>query len=58
MTEAKLERVARCTERIRCHIFGYALCPYLANKFQFDLYRIPLVLEPLTYAFAALVILV
>ena len=39
-------------------IFGHALCAYLASKFQSDLYRIPLVLEPHTYAFAALVVLV
>jgi putative ABC transport system permease protein len=39
-------------------LFGYALCAYLVLKFKSDLYRIPLVLELKTYAFAALVVIV
>ena len=36
---------------------GYALCGYIALSLENDLYRVPLVLEPDTYAFSALVIL-
>ena len=36
---------------------GRALCGYIARTVQNDLYRIPLILEPATYAFAALVVL-
>ncbi len=37
---------------------GYGLCAYLASQFTTDLYRIPLVVETSTYAFAASVVLV
>lgn len=37
--------------------FGYGLCRYLSNAFRSDLYRVPLVLESGTYAFAASVVL-
>ena len=37
--------------------FGYGLCRYLSNAFRSDLYRVPLVLETGTYAFAASVVL-
>jgi putative ABC transport system permease protein len=36
-------------------LFGYGLCGYLAYEFDSDLYRVPLVIENRTYAFAALV---
>ena len=36
---------------------GYGLCAFLAHQFSTDLYRIPLVLEPSVYAFAAAVVL-
>ncbi|WP_178861440.1 ABC transporter permease [Thiomicrorhabdus cannonii] len=39
-------------------LFGIGLCAYLALKFESDLYRIPLVLEPDVYAFAASVVIV
>jgi len=39
-------------------IIGYGLCGYLAFKFDTDLYRIPLVIGPNVYAFAALVVVV
>ncbi len=39
-------------------LFGRALCAYIAANLKSDLYRVPLVLEPDTYAFAAAVILV
>ena len=38
--------------------FGRALCGYIALAVEADMYRVPLVLEPSTYAFAALVVLV
>jgi putative ABC transport system permease protein len=38
-------------------LFGRALCGYIVTKFSTDLYRIPLVLERGTYAFAAAVVL-
>ncbi|GGO85247.1 permease [Marinobacterium nitratireducens] len=38
--------------------FGRALCGYIALSAESDLYRVPLILEPSTYAFAALVVLV
>jgi putative ABC transport system permease protein len=38
-------------------LVGRALCGYIAATAQTDLYRVPLVLEPRTYAFAALVVL-
>jgi putative ABC transport system permease protein len=37
--------------------FGRGLCGYIAASIESELYRVPLVLEPNTYAFAALVIL-
>lgn len=39
-------------------LIGQALCAYLAGNLQTDLYRVPLVLEIDTYAFAAAVVLV
>ncbi|MDH3688752.1 MAG: FtsX-like permease family protein [Gammaproteobacteria bacterium] len=39
-------------------VIGRGLCGYIANNLQTDLYRVPLVLEPTTYAFAATVVLV
>jgi putative ABC transport system permease protein len=39
-------------------IIGRSMCAYLAEKIQSDLYRIPLIIEPSTYAFAATVVLV
>ncbi|TGD71557.1 ABC transporter permease [Mangrovimicrobium sediminis] len=38
--------------------FGRALCGYIASSIGNEMYRVPLVLEPATYAFAALVVLV
>jgi putative ABC transport system permease protein len=38
-------------------LFGRELCRYLSDSFRSDLYRVPLVLESDTYAFAAAVIL-
>jgi putative ABC transport system permease protein len=38
-------------------LFGHELCRYLSSAFRSDLYRVPLVLEPHTYAFAASVVL-
>jgi putative ABC transport system permease protein len=38
-------------------ILGYALCSYIVTQMETDLFRVPLVLEPSTYAFAGLVIL-
>ena len=38
--------------------FGRALCGYIAVSIENELYRVPLILEPSTYAFAALVVLV
>lgn len=37
---------------------GYGLCAYMAWRFDTDLYRVPLVLHPDVYAFAASVVLV
>lgn len=37
---------------------GRGLCAYIARVVENDLYRVPLILEPPTYAFAALVVLV
>ena len=37
-------------------LIGEGLCAYLAFRFDTDLYRIPLVLQPDVYAFAALVV--
>ncbi len=37
---------------------GWALSAYIAAQFTSDLYRVPLILEPDTYAFAALVVLI
>jgi putative ABC transport system permease protein len=38
-------------------LFGYGLCGYLSIQFESDLYRIPLVLNPGVYAFAATVVI-
>ena len=38
-------------------LFGRLLCGYLSQAFRSDLYRVPLILEPGTYAFAAAVVL-
>ncbi len=38
-------------------LVGNLLCAYLASQMQTDLYRVPLVLSPSTYAFAAAVVL-
>ncbi|MGM0541992.1 MAG: ABC transporter permease, partial [Pseudomonadota bacterium] len=38
-------------------LIGYGLCAYLASQFDSDLYRIPLILGPDVYAFAALVVI-
>jgi putative ABC transport system permease protein len=38
-------------------LFGHLLCGYLTQAFRSDLYRVPLILEPGTYAFAAAVVL-
>ena len=39
-------------------LFGHGLCGYIALSVENDMYRVPLILEPSTYAFAALVVLV
>lgn len=39
------------------YLFGRALCAYLSSAFRSDLYRVPLVLEADTFAFAASVVL-
>lgn len=39
-------------------LLGRALCGYIAKAIENDLYRVPLILEPDTYAFAALVVLI
>jgi len=39
-------------------VLGRALCGYIVLAVENDMYRVPLVLEPSTYAFAALVILI
>ena len=38
-------------------LFGYGLCAYLAYQFDTDLYRIPLIINVDTYAFAASVVI-
>lgn len=38
-------------------LFGRGLCQIIAHNLQSDLYRIPLVLSPYTYAFAAAIVL-
>lgn len=38
--------------------FGRGLCGYIARSVENDLYRVPLILEPPTYAFAALLVLI
>lgn len=38
-------------------VFGYGICWHIASNLQTEMYRVPLVLEPDTYAFAALVVL-
>ncbi len=39
-------------------LFGYSLCIYMVSQFQTDLYRIPLLIDLNTYAFASSVILI
>ncbi len=39
-------------------LMGRALCDMIAQNLQTDLYRVPLILDPATYAFAATVVLV
>jgi putative ABC transport system permease protein len=39
-------------------VLGHAFCAYLARRLASDLYRIPVVLDPPTYAWAAVVVLV
>jgi putative ABC transport system permease protein len=39
-------------------LFGRLLCGYLSHAFRSDLYRVPLILEPGTYAFAATLVIV
>ena len=39
-------------------LLGRGLCAYIAKAIENDLYRVPLILEPHAYAFAALVVLV
>lgn len=39
-------------------LLGRGLCAYIARAIENDLYRVPLILEPHTYAFAALVVLI
>ena len=39
------------------YLFGHELCRYLSNAFRSDLYRVPLVLEVDTFAFASSVVL-
>jgi putative ABC transport system permease protein len=39
-------------------IIGKVMCAYLAAELESELYRIPLILEPSTYSFAATVVLV
>jgi putative ABC transport system permease protein len=39
------------------YLFGHELCRYLSNSFRSDLYRVPLVLEADTVAFASSVVL-
>lgn len=39
-------------------LLGNVLCGYIAQSLESDMYRVPLILEPDTYAFAALVILI
>lgn len=38
-------------------VIGHGVCAYLATRLQSDLYRVPLVLETDTYAFAATIVL-
>ncbi len=38
-------------------VIGHWLCGYIAHSIQSDLYRVPLVLEPKTYAFSATLVL-
>lgn len=38
-------------------VLGRALCAYLAHSMEFDLYRVPVITEPSTFAFAASVVL-
>ncbi len=39
-------------------LLGRALCAYIAIAIESDMYRVPLILEPDTYAFAALIVLI
>ena len=38
-------------------LIGRGMCAYIANSLKSDLFRIPLILEPDTYSFAALVVI-
>jgi putative ABC transport system permease protein len=38
-------------------LFGRAMCHYIARALQTDLFRVPVVLEPRTYAFAVAVVI-
>ena len=38
--------------------FGYGICAYIASTLVTEMYRVPLILKPGTYAYAALVVLV
>lgn len=40
------------------YLFGHALCGYLASEFRSDLYRVPLILEADTVAFASTIVIV
>jgi putative ABC transport system permease protein len=39
-------------------LIGHGLCAYIVENLETDLFRVPLILEPNTYAFAALTVLV
>lgn len=38
-------------------VIGVALCQFLTDQMQSDLYRVPLILSPFTYSFSALVVM-
>lgn len=39
-------------------IIGRGLCAYMVKRFETDLFRVPLIVEPSTYAFASVVVLI
>jgi len=39
-------------------VIGSGLCSFMARTFQTDLFRIPVIIEPRTYSYAAGVVLV